>query len=74
MIDLIEAKELDTIESDKAIQDDILVLKSNELIHFDERLNYKFSLSDEIGAGDQKAKYKANIEAIKLLKVIEKRK
>ena len=70
--------ELDTLESDrtiqdeKPIQDDSLELKGNEPVKFNERLNYKFSSSDEIGAGGQKSKYKVNIEAIKLLKVIEK--
>ena len=35
-----------------------------------ERINYKFSLDDEIGLGG-KTKFKANIQAIKLLKVLE---
>ncbi len=37
-----------------------------------ERINYSYSPSDEIGAGGQKTKYKANIDAIRLLKDIEK--
>lgn len=35
------------------------------------RINYKFSLDDEIGLGGLKTKCKHNIEAIKTLKVIE---
>lgn len=35
-------------------------------------INYKYDLNDEIGIKGQKAKYKINIEAIKILKVIEK--
>lgn len=36
------------------------------------RVNYTFNSSDEIGMGGQKTKYKANVEAVKLLKDIEK--
>jgi hypothetical protein len=36
-----------------------------------EKINYKYDPLDGIGAGGQKTKYKANIEAIKLLKAIE---
>jgi len=48
------------------------LIEEKEPVHSINKLNYKFSPSDEIGAGGQKAKYKANIEAIKLLKVVEK--
>ena len=37
-----------------------------------ERINYSYSPSDEIGTGGQKTKCKANIDAIRLLKDIEK--
>lgn len=37
-----------------------------------EKVNYKYDPSDNIGAGGQKSKYKANIDAIRLLKDIEK--
>jgi N12 class adenine-specific DNA methylase len=36
-----------------------------------EKINYRFSYADEIGLGGLKTKYKANIQAIKLLKVLE---
>lgn len=44
----------------------------NRSLQNENRINYIFDPSDEIGLGGQKTKYKANIEAIKLLKVIEK--
>ncbi|MGB3368174.1 MAG: class I SAM-dependent methyltransferase, partial [Acidaminobacteraceae bacterium] len=36
-----------------------------------EKINYRFSYADEIGLGGLKTKYKVNIQAIKLLKVLE---
>ncbi len=37
-----------------------------------DKINYRYDSSDNIGAGGQKTKYKANIDAIRLLKDIEK--
>lgn len=36
-----------------------------------EKINYRYSTDDEIGIGGPKTKYRANIEAIKTLRVIE---
>lgn len=38
---------------------------------YHEKINYQFSFADEIGLGGLKTKYKANIQAIKILKVLE---
>jgi uncharacterized protein YqiB (DUF1249 family) len=48
--------------------DDLLDLE-DENLH--EKINYQFSPEDEIGIGGLKTKFRANVEAIKTLKVIE---
>lgn len=56
------------IEKENLVDLEELVENTTEI---EERLNYKFSLDDEIGLGGLKTKCKNNIEAIKTLKVIE---
>ena len=70
---LIQEQTLTSIEKETSIQKEtpIPLETSNKAIIL-ERINYSYSPSDEIGAGGQKTKYKANIDAIKLLKDIEK--
>jgi hypothetical protein len=48
--------------------DDLLDIEQKDL---HEKINYQFSPEDEIGIGGLKTKFRANVEAIKTLKVIE---
>jgi len=70
---------LDTVQRDL---EEFEFIKSNKAENLPKRMdytaivrgkiNYKYNPTDNIGAGGQKTKYKANVDAIRLLKVIEK--
>ncbi len=55
--------------------DDLLDLEidntDDQMIQKQTKINYRFSAEDEIGIGGLKTKFRANVEAIKTLKVIE---
>ncbi len=55
--------------------DDLLDLEidntDDHMIQKQTKINYRFSAEDEIGIGGLKTKFRANVEAIKTLKVIE---
>ncbi len=61
-----------SIEKIKKDQDNKLSKQMDYTAIIREKINYKYNPSDDIGAGGQKTKYKANVDAIKLLKDIEK--
>ncbi len=65
-------KELEDLENQKSHQDENEQEQIEYIAVISKKVNYRYSPSDDIGAGGQKTKYKANVEAIKLLKDIEK--
>ena len=57
------------VKSDRSIEPDKTKVSSAEISN--DKLNYHYSPEDEIGVGGLKTKFRANIEAIKTLKVLE---
>ncbi len=65
-------KELEDLENQKRQQDEIEQDPIEYSAAISKKVNYRYNSSDDIGVGGQKTKYKANVEAIRLLKDIEK--
>ncbi len=65
-------KELEGLENQKRQQDEIEQDPIEYTAAISKKVNYRYNSLDDIGVGGQKTKYKANVEAIKLLKDIER--